>query len=375
MGGNGYDIGLSAQETLDGGYIVVAYSEQFGANNGNGDIRLIRTDRSGDTLWTKSFGATGTDLCWSIQQTLDSGFVICGFTQSLGSEPFDVLLIKTDTNGDTQWTKTYGGSDSDMGYSIRQTLDSGFIIAGYTYSFGHGSADIWLIKTDVNGDTLWTRTFGGNYFDVGYSVQQTTDGGYIIAGETWSFGEGLNDVWLIKTDTEGDTLWTRTFGGSNNDVGLSVKQTTDKGYIIACTQSFGPGSSNVWLIKTDTNGSTLWAKTFGGNSLDNAGLSSVDQASDGGYIVVGSTESFGAGSFDIWLIRTNANGDTLWTKTFGSPNDDHGNSVYYTSAGGYIITGGTQSIGDSTDVWLIRVAADITEISETRQVVIKDFQA
>ncbi len=169
-----------------------------------------------DTLWTKAFGGTNEDYGRSVQETSDGGYIIAGYTKSFGAGSYDVYLIKTDANGDTTWTKTYGGSNIDQGYSVEQTSDGGYIIAGNSKSFGAGLDDVYLIKTDANGDTTWTKTYGGSNIDQGYSVEQTSDGGYIIAGYTKSFGAGSYDVYLIKTDANGDTTWTKTYGGSKN---------------------------------------------------------------------------------------------------------------------------------------------------------------
>ena len=354
-GGTNYDYGFSVQQTSDGGYIVVGSTESFGA--GSYDVYLIKTNSSGDTLWTRTYGGTNTDEGNSVQQTLDGGYIIAGTTASFGAGNYDVYLIKTNSSGDTLWTKTYGGPRYDYGNSVQQTSDGGYIVAGWTQSFGAGSNDVWLIKTNALGNTLWTRTYGGTSSDEGYSVRQTQDGGYIVAGLTASFGVGSYDVWLIKTNASGDTLWTRNNGGSSDDRGYSVQQTSDSGYIITgFTRSFGD-SVQVYLIKTNILGDTLWTRTYGGTAWDEGW--SVQQTSDGGYIVVGGTESFGAGSYDVYLIKTNASGDTLWTRTYGGASWDEGWSVQQASDGGYIIAGTTASFGAGViDVYLIKTDAN-----------------
>jgi len=207
------------------------------------------------------------------------------------------------------WTHIYGGSDYDWGLSVAQTSDGGYIVVGDTYSFGAGEKDVYLVKTDAMGDTIWTRTYGGSSYDYGYSVAQTSDGGYIVAGGTESFGAGYCDVYLVKTGSDGDTIWTRTYGGSDDDWGYSVAQTSDGGYIIAGeTNSFGAGERDVYLVKTDTVGDTIWTRTYGGS--DNDWGYSVAQTFDGGYIVAGSTISFGADSGDVYLVKTDSLGFT-----------------------------------------------------------------
>ena len=284
--------------------------------------------------WTRTYGGIGFDFGREVQETEDGGFIIVGWTNSFGAGDYDVYLIRTDANGDTLWTKTYGGTDYDWGYSIQQMEDGGFIIVGGTNSFGAGDYDVYLIRTDANGDTLWTKTYGGADREWGYSIQQTEDGGFIVAGFTRSFGAGGSDVYLIRTDANGDALWIKTYGGVNSDWGNSIQQTKDGGFIIVGgTNSFGAGDYDVYLIRTDANGDTLWTRTYGSADYDDCGAS-VQQTKDGGFIIVGGTRSFGAGDYDVYLIRTDANGDTLWTRTYGSADyDDYGASVQQTEDG------------------------------------------
>lgn len=367
-GGTGGDYGYSLQQTTDGGYIIAGYTNSSGA--GNNDFYLIKTDSLGDTLWTKTFGGVDYDYGSSVCETQDSGFVIAGETWSNGGSEQNVYLIRTNASGDTLWTKTYGGG-YDAGYSVAATCDGGFIVTGTTGSYGAGGFDIWLIKTNALGDTLWTKVYGGSNLELGYSVAETEDKGYIIAGVTASFGLGAPsafNTYLIRTDSLGDTLWTKVYGGIYDDVGSSVQQTQDGGFIIVGnTESFGAGSSDIYLLKTDSSGDTLWTKTYGGTFYDYG--SSVQQTNDDGFIITG---NFGENNGDVYLIKTDSLGDTLWTKTYGGWDYDVGNSVQSVSGGisGFIIAGATESFGaGGSDVYLIKTdSAGNVGIEETSSV-------
>jgi hypothetical protein len=326
------------------------------------------------TTFERAYGGIADDFGYSVQQTSDGGYIVAGNTISFGAGSHDVYLVKTNSSGDTLWTRTYGGASYDYGYFVQQTSDSGYILAGYTNSFGAGSYDVYLVKTNSSGDTLWTRTYGGTGRDAGASVQQTSDGGYIVAGYTNSFGAGAYDVYLVRTNSSGDTLWTRTCGGADNDGGNSVQQTSDSGYIVAgYTESFGVGSGDVYLVKTNSSGDTLWTRTYGGASYDRG--YSVQQTSDGGYIVAGSSNFVGATPGDVYLIKTKSSGDTLWTRAYGGASYDRGYSVQQTSDGGYIFAGETYSFGAGAyDVYLIKTLGDGTlSVQDYRTVMPAEF--
>ncbi|MBW8048803.1 MAG: T9SS type A sorting domain-containing protein [Cytophagales bacterium] len=354
----------SVQQTTDSGYVILGHTNNF--QLGGSNVYVIKTDAAGDTMWTKIYGGgTELDYGYSVQQTTDGGYVIAGYTLCLGACGDEFYVIKTDTAGDIMWTKAYGNSWNDQGYSVQQTADGGYVIAGRGSTF---EGDVYLIKTDTAGDIMWTKAYGNLWDDRGYSVQQTADGGYVIAGYTQSSIAGDFDVYVIKTDAAGDTMWTKVYGGtgfSQNDLGYSVQQTTDGGYVIAgYTESFGAGAADVYIIKTDSLGDTIWTKAYGGNG-DDRGYS-VQQTADGGYVIAGYTTSFGGGGLcdlppcaDVYVIKTDAAGDTMWTKVYGGNGDDRGYSVQQTADGGYVIAGYTESSVDGDfDVYVIKTDAN-----------------
>ena len=304
--------------------------------------------------WNRTFGGTDAGFASSVQQTADGGYIVAGRTGSLENNT-SARLIKVDPAGNREWQRAFGGTGLNEAGSVQQTADGGYIVAGCTSSFGADELDVWLIKTDRKGIEEWNRTFGGTDWNFALSVHQTADGGYIAAGrtETGSLG-GNGSAMLIKVDPAGNREWQRAFGETGNDVANSVQQTADGGYIVAGdTYGYGAGGS-FWLIKTDSSGVEEWQRAFGETWLDEA--SSVQQTADGGYIVAGDTYGFGAGGSDFWLIKTDSSGVEEWRKTFGGTGDDVANSVQQTADGGYIVAGYTSSFGaGGSNIWMIKL--------------------
>jgi uncharacterized delta-60 repeat protein len=334
------DYGYSIQQTSDGGYVITGKTWRFGA--GSSDVFVIKLDSSGNPSWAKTIGGTDYDGGSSIQQTSDGGYVITGSTDSFGED--DVFVIKLDSSGNLSWAKTVGGTENDYGSSIQQTSDGGYVITGYTYSFGAGENDVFVIKLDSSGNLSWAKTIGGKWGDSGNSIHQTSDGGYIITGSTFSLGAGENDVFVIKLDSSGNLSWAKTIGGASYDWSSSIHQTSDGGYVITgYTNSFGAGDWDVFVIKLDSSGNLSWAKTMGGTNYD-VGYS-IHQTSDGGYIITGYTNSFGAEYNDVFVIKLDSSGNLSWAKTIVRGSPDYGYSIHQTSDGGYIITGSTEFHG------------------------------
>jgi len=356
------DYGRSIQQTSDGGFIIAGHMNSYDLNGiGGSDIFLIRTDSDGDTLWSRIYGGSGWDGAYSVQQTSDSGFVVVGFTTSFGAGGKDLYLIKTDTLGDTIWTRTYGGTDWDEGYSVRQTYDDGYIIAGWTDSYGAVGANAWLFRTDSNGDSVWAYTFGTNQGDWGRSVEETADSGFIMVGSTYGHG-GQSQVQVVRTDSLGNTIWEKWHGGSAQEHGGTVQLAPDGGFVISgWTLSYGAGGKDLYLMKLDSSGDTVWTKAYGGAQDDGSdGFCSLKALSDSGFIVTGWTKSFGAGGTDVWVMEVDSSGDSVWSQTYGGTSNDEGWSVALdTSDNGYVIAGFSSSNGISTDdIYLIKTESD-----------------
>ena len=341
----------------DGGYIVLGMTApDFQTGDEQMDALLIKTDAQGNQVWRKTFGGAQMEFAWEIQQTSDNGFIFTGSTSSTTSSERPVVwLVKTNATGHEQWSKTFGnGQSACFAYSVDQTSDEGYIVVGNTTEQGAGLNDVWLIKTNYTGNMQWSKTFGGTHHDGGNSVKQTTDGGYIITGRTRSFGAGFNDVWLIKTDENGNEQWNKTFGGSYSDGGFDVHQTTDGGYVIFGTTELTRlnGPRSIWIIKTDSNGEKVWDNTFGRdiNEFTYKGR----QTADGGYIIAGNSFD------DVWLIKVDSDGEEEWNELYEIPGIEMINDVRQLSNGGYILTGSAEYVDNEIifkEVLLIKTDA------------------
>lgn len=296
-----------------------------------------------EVFWTKEYGGNNDDFGYSITKSLDNSYVIVGATNSYGAGDYDVYLIKIDTMGEIIWERTFGGNLGDYGYSVKCASDGGYIITGITKSFGDEDGDVYLIKTDAQGVLLWQKFYGGNSSDAGYDVVISPDG-YAIVGGTSSSGAGSGDVWLLKTDLNGDTLWTKTYGGFDLDCGHSIQRCSDNDFVIAgYTYSFG-SSGDVYLVKTDATGNTIWAKNYGGTGGDIGNM--VILTSDNGYMVIG-------GNGNVYILKLDSAGNKIWEKSYGTNYTDNGYAVEQSSDGGYLIVG-TAGI-NGNDLYYLRI--------------------
>ena len=351
-GGFGDDGGFGGCQTSDGGYIVTGKTSSYGSG---AQVYLIKTDRRGDTLWARTYGGAGWDQGNSVRQTSDGGYIVAGWTTSFGLAS-QVYLIKTDSNGDTIWTRTYGDTVSEDGIDVRQTADGGYAVVGSRW-IRPWTWDVYFIKTDSTGGVQWSKTYGGIRNDRGQSVQQTPDGGYIIAGYYECAGYPDYSVYLIKTDPEGDTLWTRTYypEGSWWNLGLDCVLTRDGGYIVTGSSINQAINSDVYLIKTDAEGDTIWTRTYGGDNWEWG--TAVRPTYDGGYILAGISQDSASGHNDIYLIKTDGEGDTLWTGIYGGSGGDSPYDVLQASDGGYLVISASSSYGaGSSDMYLLKIS-------------------
>ena len=403
LGGSGWDLAKSIQQTRDGGYILTGYTTSSDGDvmgySGGGDVWVVKLTSIGNIQWSYTLGGTEYDYAYSIRQTPDDGFILVSQSRSNNGHAsgnhgrHDFWVVKLRANGTIQWQKSLGGTREDIGKSVEPTADGGYIVCGYTESNDGdvinntslgGAGHYWVVKLNSAGNIQWQKTYGGSEYDAPSAIKQTTDGGYILAGFTnsnnghVSGNHGYYDCWLLKISSIGDIEWQKCYGGSQNDRAYSVQQTSDGGYIFAgLTESFdgditlNRGNGDYWIVKTNNTGTIEWQKTYGGSATLGDIAESIHQTADGGYIVNGQSGSTNHdvtgnhGFKDFWVIRLNSAGTLLWQKSLGGSGSDEGSGIQQTTDGGYIAVGNTQSYnGDVTgnhggigDIWVVKLSS------------------
>jgi hypothetical protein len=411
LGGLLPDHASSIEQTTDGGYIVAGFSESnngdVSGNHGYRDYWIVKSAATGNIQWQRCLGGSLQDNAHSIQQTTDGGYIVAGSTDSNNGDVSgnhgggDYWIVKLAATGNIQWQRCLGGSGYDYAYSIHQTTDGGYIVAGESgsndgdISGNHGYFDFWIVKLAATGNIQWQQCLGGSGGlgglggDAAYSIGQTTDGGYIVAGTTGSNNgdvsgnHGGGDYWIVKLAATGIIQWQRCLGGSDFEWASKIEQTTDGGYIITGGTrsndgdvSGNHGDSDYWIVKLDATGNIQWQRCLGGSGGDVA--LSIEQTTDDGYIVAGSTDSNNGdvsgnhGGSDYWIVKLAATGNIQWQRCLGGSGYDYANSIQQTTDGGYIVAGFTDSNdGDVSgnhgnfDTWIVKLGFDALPIKLT----------
>lgn len=408
LGGTVGDLAHSVQQTFDGGYIVGGITSSnngdVSGNNGNDDYWVVKLNSTGTIQWQKCLGGTNFDQAYSIYQTADSGYVVAGFAASNNGDVTgnqgndDFWIVKLSSTGTIQWQKAAGGTSFDDAFSVQQTSDGGYIVAGDTQSNNgdvtgnNGSYDCWILKLSSTGSIQWAKCLGGTSDDTAASIQQTTDGGYIVGGSTLSNNGDVSgnngnwDFWVVKLNNTGIIQWQKCLGGTGEDIGYSIQQTKDTGYVVAgytksnngdVSGNHAVGVPDYWVVKLNSTGVIQWQKCLGGTGDDKA--YSIRQTVDSGYVVTGFvksnngdiTNNHAVGLQDYWIVKLNSTGNIQWQYCYGGTNDDWARSIKQTSDGGFVVAGWTKSNnGDVTlnngnnDFWVVKLAPYVTGVEE-----------
>lgn len=359
-----YENARDIVQTSDSGFVIVGSTGSQGT--GNSDVYLLKQDKLGKVVWSAVFGSSQIEWGESIAVCHDKGFVIAGYTNNTQNNDYDFLLIKTDSLGKLKWVKTYGGNDWDLAYSVVQTSDSGFAIGGETKSFGLNNTDFYIIKTDSVGNLMWQNNYGGTSSEVGRSIIQTLDGGYAIAGETKSFGTGLYNSYLVKTDANGVMLWDKFYERDSANTVFALIQDTDSSYAMAGHRVHPVNKSlDFYLFKTNSIGDTLWTNTIGGPDAEE--WFDLIKDRNGNYSACGySFTTIGAGKEDIFLYQINPFGGFLNLSTYGGLEYERGYGVVSLIEGGFAMAGTTDSYGAGIeDIILVRTRVGASDVNHS----------
>lgn len=358
------DVARDAHPTSDGGFVIAGYTTSRG--KGYSDFLVIKTDSKGDTSWTNTYGGLWADEAYSIAEIPGEGYIVTGSTQSMGAGHEDVYLIRIDNSGKLLWQKAFGGAGSEIGREVIITQDKNYVIAAHSSSTEGKYFDGYLLKVNPSGGIVWEHKIGGAAFDVVNSVKELADGSLIFGGETSSTGAGDTDFYLIKTDAAGGVIWEKTFGGPGLDECKYVQLTSDGGFIlVGDTESYGEGESDIFLVKTDGAGKMLWSKTYGGDRKDVSKM--VHPTKDGGYIIAGISRSFGLATPDMWVIKTNSDGVIIWDRFFGAEGHEHCYVTRPLDDGSFLVSGLSNRGTNIEEIYLAKINSEgkITGIEET----------
>jgi hypothetical protein len=364
FGGPQNDYCSQIQPTRDGGYIMIGTTNSFGA--GNISFYAIKLDSNCHKQWSNTYGGMLNQAGYSVVPTLDKGYAFLGFTDSYGNGGYDVFLVKTDSVGKVQWQKTYGGSDWDFGYSIKQTLDSGYVICGLTYSYGKGNGDVYVVRTDKLGDTLWTRAIGEKGYDVGNCVSLHEDTIYAIAGATTDTATGDTNTYFIEIDNKGIIKkQIRTYGILKNDGMNSIRGTTDNGFVMYGFTDSIPDSvtrtqSSEMMLKTDSTGKLQWMRIYNLQGDVARGKDAVECA-NGDFLALGTIKYFGTNQMHIIYLSSGG-----WFQNalyFEGAGTELGNSIAYHNKRNLAFAGNTTYGAGNIDVYLVRFKYDSIQSS------------
>jgi hypothetical protein len=402
-GSSSDELGFAITAANDGDYVFAGYTigndgDVSGYHGGTGsDAWIVKINNSGSIVWQKCFGGSNSDMAFDIITTTDGGYVFIGVTQSNDGdvpgnrESEDVWIVKLDTSGTIVWQKRLGGSAHDVtslhANSILQTADGGFLVAATTSSIdgdasgNHGGSDAWIIKLSNGGSLVWEKTYGGSLNDGANSIISTADGNYMVSGYAMStdgdlsgqVNQGGKDCWLFKINDNGNILWQKTYGGSQNEDASNVRSTADGGYVFSSVTasndgdvSGNHGTSDTWVVKINKDGNISWQKCFGGADVDNAAIRDID--SEGKILLIGNTFSGNGditdgypGTEDLWILRLDANGNKLNSNALGGTSDDTGEDAIAIADGIYMGIGRTGSNDGKVkgnhggeDIWVVK---------------------
>jgi len=355
-GGTANDFSYHSQQTSDGGYILMGYTYSFGGINTKAYV--VKINSTGDTLWTKTYGSTGYDYFYGGQQTSDGGYIFSGYTTGPTFGSADVYLVKTDSVGNEQWSRVYGGASTDQGTSVIETSDGGYAVTGFTGSIGGGASDVFIVKTNNAGNPDWMFAYGGTANEYGNSILQTADGGFLVAGHIYDPSASNTDMLIMRVNANGGMGWAAAIGGPLPDTKTEVARkaiiTSDGGYLIAGYTVGYTASEEGFLVKLDTSGIAQWAKYYGGATYNDEFFDVIEKPS-GGYVVLGSTRNFGIapGDENMYLLSLDSNGDTLWTRSYGYTGQDVGNCITLDTDGGYVLSGFSTSFFNNNPMMFI----------------------